>query len=149
MSGETAVARVEMEKVRAVRAPLPGPRGLEDTLSPVDLPPSDAPLPDPLQWTTTVIAAATLFLALFNAHALRGWAYALDSNAVSERVVTASERWYDITAAVGLNRPVETMRADWQKVKDIRFITEAPRNSIPAVASATVLHHPAGFLNSA
>jgi hypothetical protein len=125
MSAHIAVARVEIEKAKAVRAPLPGPSGLEDTLSPVDLPPSDAPLPDPLSWTTTVIAVATLFLTLFNAHALRSWAYALDSNAVSERIVEASERWYAATGSVGLNGPVETMRAEWQKVKDARFGSEA------------------------
>ena len=126
IQGEVTAARMGIGKARAVRAPLPGPSGLEDTLSPVDLPPSDPPLPDPLRWTTIVIAVATLFLALFNAHALRGWAYALDSNALTERVVEGAERWYDATASIGLNRPVETMRAEWGRVKEARFTAETP-----------------------
>jgi len=106
-------------------APLPGPKGLEDTLSPVDLPAPPAPLPHALRWASTAIAAATLFLALFNAHALRGWAYDLPPSAVGERVIGAAESWHNATATLGLNRPVETMRGWWQSAKEIRFAGSA------------------------
>jgi hypothetical protein len=106
-------------------APLPGPKGLEDTMSPVDLPPPGAPLPQPLRWTSKAIAAATLFLALFNAHAMRGWAYDLPPIAASERVIAAAEAWYSATASIGLNRPVETMRGWWRSAKEMRFAGSA------------------------
>jgi hypothetical protein len=105
--------------------PLPGPTGLEDTLSPVDLPAPSQPLPNPLRWTSSAVAAATLFLALFNAHAIRGWCYDLPPGAVSERLIGAAEGWYSATAAVGLNRPVETMRSWWQSAKEKRFAGSA------------------------
>ena len=121
MAASLGLARGEAKKIRAVHAPLPGPAGLEHSLSPVDLPPPDAPLPDGLRWTTTVILTATVFLALFNAHALRSWAYELDTSALSERVVEAGDAWYALTARLGLNLPVEAMHRGWQKVKDARF----------------------------
>ena len=126
-------------KKKAQREPLPGPAGLEDTLSPVDLPAPPEPLPQPLRWTSSAIAAATLFLALFNAHAIRGWCYDLPPGAVSERLIGAAEGWYAATAAVGLNRPVETMRGWWQSAKEKRFAGSAvedvvadPADSRPA-----------------
>lgn len=103
------------------RAPLPDPAGLAETLSPVDLPEPAAPLPHPLRWTTTTIAVATLFLALFNAHAIRGWSYQLTPNETSARVVTAAEAWYAITERAGLNRPVEAVHSWWQSGREARF----------------------------
>ena len=55
----------------------PNPFGLAYSLSPVDLPEPLLPEPHPLKWVSTVIATAALILLLFNAHALRGWAYQL------------------------------------------------------------------------
>lgn len=103
------------------RVPLPDPDGLALTESPVDLPDPLRPLSAPLRWTTEAIAAATLVLALFNATAIRGWAYQLDSNDFSARVVAAAEGWYDIVDRAGLNRPVAATHARWQKVKELRF----------------------------
>ncbi|MEA3029909.1 MAG: hypothetical protein QOJ53_2019 [Sphingomonadales bacterium] len=94
---------------------------LADTLSPVDLPDPPAPLPHPLRWTTTVIAVATLLLALLNAPAIRGWSYQLTPNAYSARIVTAAETWYDAADRIGFNRPVETMHGWWQWLKERRF----------------------------
>lgn len=97
-------------------APLPDRTGLEDTLSPVDLP----PLPDehhPLRWTTTVVVVTTAFLALFNASALQGWAYELAPGPYTARVVAAADGWYGFTARLGLDRPVALMHGWWQSVK--------------------------------
>jgi hypothetical protein len=68
-----------------------------------------------------VIAVATLFLLLFNAHALRGWSYQLPPNDQSARVVTAAEAWDDFVGKAGFNRPVEAMHARWQAARDARF----------------------------
>lgn len=116
--------------------PLPGPTGLEDTLSPVDLPAPPEPLPHPLRWTSLAIAAATLFLALFNAHAIRGWAYDLPPGAASERLIGAAEGWYAATAAIGLNRPVETMRGWWQAAKEKSFAGSAVEDVVADPADA-------------
>ena len=109
------------ERPFADRAPLPEPAGLAETLSPVDLPEPAAQLPHPLRWTSTTIAVATLFLALFNAHALRSWSYQLTPNEYSARVVAVAESWYAITDRAGLNRPVEAMHGWWQGAKEARF----------------------------
>ena len=102
-------------------APLADPLGLARSLSPVDLPVPPAPLPHPLRWTSEAIATATLFLLLFNAHALRGWSYQLTPNDMSARVVTMAESWYDLAGRAGLNRPVEAMHARWQSAREARF----------------------------
>jgi hypothetical protein len=128
--------------MKTKEAPLPGPTGLEDTLSPVDLPPPDAPLPNPLRWTSEAIAAATLFLALFNAHAMRGWAYDLPPGAATERVIGAAEGWYAATAALGLNRPVETMRGWWQSAKERRFAGSAVEDVVADPADAGPVESP-------
>ena len=109
------------------RGPLPDRDGLALTESPVDLPDPAEPLPAPLRWTSEVIVAATLVLALFNAAAIRSWSYQLDTNAFTARVVTAAEAWYDVADSVGLNRPVAATHAGWQSVKDLRFGSEADR----------------------
>jgi hypothetical protein len=102
-------------------APLADPLGLAHSLSPVDLPEPPVPLANPLRWATTVIATATLFLLLFNAHALRSWSYQLTPNDASARVVSIAEAWYDIAGRFGLNRPVEAMHARWQAARDAQF----------------------------
>ena len=116
-----AGARQEIERIAPERAPLPGPTGLAETLSPVDLPEPAVPLPEPLKWTSTAIGVATLFLALFNAHALRSWSYELPPNDRTARVVALAESWYDLTDKAGFNKPVETMHAWWQSARDARF----------------------------
>jgi hypothetical protein len=95
----------------------PNPFGLAYSLSPVDLPEPLEAAPNPLRWTSQVILAAALTLALLNAHALRGWTYQLPANAWSARAISAAESWYKTVDRVGLNQPVETMRAGWQALK--------------------------------
>ena len=107
---------------REIARTAPAPAStLGDALSPVDLPAPAAPLPHPLRWTTEVIVVATLFLALFNAPAIRSWAYQLAPNDETARVVTLAEGWYDLVGRAGLNRPVEAMHAWWQSGRDARF----------------------------
>lgn len=102
--------------------PLPDPSGLEDTLSPVDLPgEAGQGQGQGLRWTTIVIAAATLTLLPLNATALRGWAYELKPTPLNAHVVAATERWYDVMAAIGLTAPVETMHGWWQGLQSLEF----------------------------
>ena len=112
----------------------PNPFGLALSLSPVDLPEPLVAPPHPLRWTSTVIAVATLVLALFNAHAIRGWAYQLPEGEWSERTVLATEGWYEIAGTAGLNRPVESMHGYWEELRTRRFGTEtaAPASAAEA-----------------
>lgn len=120
-TGQVDTARAEVAQTEPARAPLPDPEGLAHTLSPVDLPEPAEPLPHPLAWTATVILVASLVLALLNAGAIRGWAYELKPTAFNQRIVAAAEGWYDLTATIGLNHPVEAMRGWWQKAQKARF----------------------------
>ena len=114
-------ATIEILTADPVAAPLPQPEWLAHTSSPVDLPPPPEPLPHPLRWTSTIIAVATLLLALLNATAIRGWAYQLPANPAADRVVAAAEDWYALTGRLGLNTPVETMHRWWQAAEAARF----------------------------
>lgn len=119
-------AREEVARSEPAKAPLPDPAGLAHSLSPVDLPEPDQPLPKPLAWTFTVIGTACLFLALFNAGAVRSWSYELKPTPTNQRIISAAEGWYDTTASVGLEGPTEAMRGGWKALQSLRFPGQAP-----------------------
>ena len=125
-TGEADNAREEVVQTEPARAPLPDVEGLAHTMSPVDLPEADSPLPNPLTWTITVIATAGIFLALFNSGSIRSWSYELKPGAVNERVVSASESWFDFTSGAGLEVPVDAMRGWWKGVQNVRFPGQDP-----------------------
>jgi hypothetical protein len=115
-------AREEIDTVPVEVQPLPDSLGLTHTSSPVDLPEPAVPLPhDGLKWATTAMAVAALFLLVFNAHSLRGWAWELSPTDTTATVGAASESWYDLTASLGLNRPVEGLHAWWRGNMNLRF----------------------------
>ena len=130
MANETdpiETAREEIDRYPVEREPLPDALGLTHTSSPVDLPEPKVPLPhDGLKWATTVIVVAAAFLLLFNAHALRGWAYELNPTDTTARVVSASETWYDWTSKAYLNRPVEALHHWWRGNMNLRFPGQPP-----------------------
>lgn len=125
MANETdhqMTASEEIDKVPVESAPLPDALGLTHTSSPVDLPEPAVPLPhDGLRWATTVIAIASVFLLVFNAGSLRGWAYELTPTDTNAKVVSATETWYGLTASVGLNRPVDALHHWWRGNMNLRF----------------------------
>jgi hypothetical protein len=99
------------------RPPLPDPSGLEDRLSPVDLP-GDAPGEGaPLRWTVTIVAVATLFLFLFNATAIRAWASELAPSPWTEPAIAFADWWYETASGLGLTVPVETMHGWWEHAR--------------------------------
>ena len=95
----------------------PNPFGLACSHSPVDLPEPLLREPNPLKWVSTVIGTAALVLLLFNAHAVRGWAYQLPPGFWSEQAVAAAEGWYGLVDQVGLNRPFGTMHGFWRAAR--------------------------------
>lgn len=92
-----------------------------DMTSPVDLPPPDGEEQHPLLWTSTAIAVATIFLLLFNASALRSWAFELEPGPQNERVVAVADGWYQKTETFLLDRPVAAMSGWWDAVKALEF----------------------------
>ncbi|MEM8696766.1 MAG: hypothetical protein AAGE05_12160 [Pseudomonadota bacterium] len=102
-------------------APLTGPHGGMDMTSPVDLPPFEGEEGSGLLWTSIAIAAAMAVLLLFNAAALRGWAFELAPGPESERVVALTDGWYRQTERLYLDRPVATMSGWWDAVKALQF----------------------------
>lgn len=123
---EADIAREEVATTEPAKGALPDHEGLANTLSPVDLPEPDAPLPNPLAWTFTVIATAGIFLALFNAGSIRSWSYELKPGTLNERVVSASESWFNLTSSAGLEVPVDAMRGGWKGVQNARFPGQDP-----------------------
>ncbi len=97
--------------------------------SPVDLPPLEGEDGGGLLWTSTVIAIATAILLLFNADALRGWAYDLEPGPESERVIAISDGWYRQTERFYLDRPVAVMSGWWDGIKALEFGSSADEGS--------------------
>jgi hypothetical protein len=87
--------------------------------SPVELPPVEETRP--LLWASTAIAVATAFLLLFNASALRSWAYEREPGPVSERIVGYAEGWFAAIERFYLDRPVAAMSGWWEAMKAVEF----------------------------
>ena len=116
--------------------PLPDPSGLEDTLSPIDLP-GEAGEGKGLRWTTIVVVAATLTLMPLNATALRGWAYELEPTPLNAWIVSLAEGWYDLMSSFGATAPVETMHGWWQGLQALEFGGAAVETETPPPEEAT------------
>jgi hypothetical protein len=76
---------------------------------------------DVLAWLSSVIAIATLFLFLFNANALHGWAAELPPNAINARIVVAASEWEAFTDAAGLGAPRAWLHARWKAAEGAAF----------------------------
>jgi hypothetical protein len=93
--------------------------------TPVAVDPAAIDTVRPWRWTTTVIATATLLLALANAHAIQGWFDERPAGSLTEPLRTPIWRWTDLTARAGLDRPRATLRRQWQAAA-MRFGNEQP-----------------------
>lgn len=105
----------------AEKAPLTNPSGGADMTSPVDLPTDEEDAQNALLWTSIAIAVATAVLLLFNAEALRGWAFELEPGPQSERIVEITDGWYRQTERFYLDRPVAVMSEWWDGIKAMEF----------------------------
>ena len=103
------------------RPPPPAPMVEEATLSPVDLAGDLPGVGRPLRWASEIVATASLTLLLLNAGTVAGWANELAPGPVTEPAIVAAERWHELTRGVGLDRPVEAMRARWREAQAARF----------------------------
>lgn len=94
----------------------------------LDTPVTVAPAPvdsvRPWRWTTGTIAAAALFLAVFNAHAIGGWFDELTPGPLTAPLGRPVAGWTAATA--GLDRPRRWLRAQWLAAQARRFGHEQP-----------------------
>jgi hypothetical protein len=100
--------------------PQPRSKVREDMASPVDLP-GEKVEASPFGWTGKIIATATLFLFLFNANALNGWAAELPPSALTARIVATTGAWEGFTDTIGLGAPRAWLHARWKKAEAARF----------------------------
>jgi hypothetical protein len=107
-----------------------------DMTSPVDLPLPDEEEQHPLLWASIAIAVATGFLLLFNASALRGWAFDLEPGTRSERVVSLTDGWYRHTESLYLDRSVAAMSGWWDAGKALEFGSDPDAASTDRSADA-------------
>ncbi|KQM28110.1 MULTISPECIES: hypothetical protein [unclassified Sphingomonas] len=80
----------------------------------------------PWAWMTTIIATATLFLGLFNAHAIAAWFDELPPSPYTEPLRAPIAAWAATTAWLGLDTPRAAVRSRWEKAQAARFGSEQP-----------------------
>ncbi len=94
--------------------------------SPVQVPPDPVDAFRPWTWMTGVIATATLFLAVFNAHAIGGWFDELPPSPLTEPLRRPIAQWAATTARLGLDAPRAAVRSRWEAAQAARFGGESP-----------------------
>ena len=80
----------------------------------------------PWRWMTTVIVTATLFLGVFNAHAIAAWFDELPPSPYTEPLRAPIAAWAATTGQLGLDAPRAAVRAWWEKAQAARFGSEQP-----------------------
>ncbi|MDJ0278504.1 hypothetical protein QLH51_17035 [Sphingomonas sp. 2R-10] len=80
----------------------------------------------PWRWMTTVIAVATLFLGVFNAHAIAAWFDELPPSPYTEPLRAPIAAWAATTARLGFDTPRAAVRTRWEKAQAARFGSEQP-----------------------
>ncbi len=80
----------------------------------------------PFAWMTTIIATATLFLALFNAHAIAAWFDELPPSPYTEPLRAPIATWAATTARLGFDSPRAAVRSRWEAAQAVRFGSEQP-----------------------
>ncbi|QNQ11776.1 hypothetical protein [Sphingomonas alpina] len=70
-----------------------------------------------LRWTATIVVLTTMFLALFNAHTLTGWAEDLPPGPAVVKVVAAANTWEQATADLGLGSGHARMHKAWTRLE--------------------------------
>jgi hypothetical protein len=103
-----------------------GQGSIAEVGSPVLLPPDPVDARAPWRWATGVIATATLFLGVLNAHAIGAWFDQLTPGPAIEPLQAPIGYWTGATEARGLDAPRAGMRQGWERVRGARFGKEQP-----------------------
>ena len=88
---------------------------------PADFPPDPTGTPDPLRWTTRVIALSALALSLLNAAALASWIQDLPAAPGTARAIAAADAWQAGTTQLGLDTPRAALRGAWQRAEGAQW----------------------------
>jgi hypothetical protein len=72
-------------------------------------------------WTTAVIALATALLLLFNAQSPRSWTAQLPPSEAALAAHDLAERWWRVTARLGLAAPRAALTRQWDALQAARF----------------------------
>jgi len=80
----------------------------------------------PWRWITGVIATTTLFLGLFNAHAIGAWFDELPPSPVTEPLRAPIASWVASTGRLGFDAPRAAVRKQWDAAQAARFGKEQP-----------------------
>lgn len=94
--------------------------------SPVLVPADPVDAVRPWRWMTGTIATATLFLGVFNAHAIGAWFDELPPSPVTEPLRAPIASWVALTTRLGFDAPRTAVRKRWEAEQAARFGTEQP-----------------------
>ncbi|WP_242416691.1 hypothetical protein [Sphingomonas panni] len=94
--------------------------------SPVQVAPDPVDAVRPWRWMTTIIATATMFLALFNAHAIAAWFDELPPSPYTEPLRAPIAAWAGFTERLGFDAPRAAVRRRWEAAQAARFGAEQP-----------------------
>jgi len=88
---------------------------------PADFPADPDGGPEPLRWTSGVIALTALALAVLNTEAIVSWTQELPAGPSTAKVMTAADAWHAGTAELGLNIPREKLHRTWKQAETMRW----------------------------
>ena len=94
--------------------------------SPVLVAPDPVDGARPFAWMSTIIVTATLFLALFNAHAIAAWFDELPPSPYTEPLRAPIAAWAGLTERLGFDAPRAAVRSRWEAAQAARFEGEQP-----------------------
>lgn len=88
---------------------------------PVDLPGRLIGQEHALGWTGTILAIATLSLAVTNAVSIDSWSADLPPSAGVARIVDNADRWRAAMDRAGLGTPRATLHRAWKHLEEARW----------------------------
>jgi hypothetical protein len=84
---------------------------------PADLPDQGDDGRAALKWAGTIVAIATLGLALFNPHAISGWVDDLPPGPTNVRLAAIGEGWAETAGRIGLGMGHAKLHAAWKSAE--------------------------------
>jgi len=94
---------------------------------PVDLP-GPVGREHALRWTATIVAVATLLLALTNASAIASWGAEQTPGPRVAQLLDHADRWREATDQAGLGSARATLHRLWKKMEEARWPGDRARD---------------------
>lgn len=93
----------------------------EDHDFPVDLPADPDGGTGALRWTSGILIATTLALAVLNASAIASWSHDLPPSPGTAKVMAIADAWQDKTARLGFDRPHAKLHKVWKRAQSSQW----------------------------